>query len=182
MQTEEIAYLKSKIREVPNFPKEGINFYDITTLLSDPKAFKLSIQSMVDYIKQNKIEADVIASTEARGFIFGAALAYELGLSFIPVRKPGKLPYKTESFEYEKEYGKDKIEIHKDAVSSGQKVLLVDDLLATGGTIKATAELVKKIGGELAGFLFLIELDFLEGRKILEGFDVPTHSILSYSK
>jgi len=168
--------LKSKIRTVPHFPKEGIMFRDITPLLNDYEAFKHSIQKFKDYYQDKKI--DVIVGPESRGFIFGAVLAYELGIGFVPIRKPGKLPAEKESQEYELEYGTDKIEIHKDAVTKGQKVLVVDDLLATGGTCEAAAKLIEKLGGEIAGFAYLIELSFLKGREKLKGYDV--YSLIDY--
>lgn len=162
--------LKNKIRNVPDFPKKGIVFRDITTLLKDKDAFKAAIDRMAEYCK--KKNPDLIVSSEARGFIFGAAIAYKLGIGFVPVRKPGKLPHNTINHGYEKEYGQDVLEIHTDAIVRGQKVVIVDDLLATGGTINATAELVKKLGGEIAGICFLIELSFLGGRDLLKDYDV----------
>lgn len=173
-----IEGLKAKIRTVPDFPKKGILFYDITTLLQDPKAFKSAIRLMAGHYKGRHV--DVIASAEARGFIFGAALAYDMGLPFVPIRKPGKLPFRTERAEYDKEYGKDCLEMHVDGVGKGHKVLLVDDLLATGGTIKAAADLVGKLGGELAGFCFLIELASLNGRDKLAGYGKEVYSLIKY--
>ncbi|RLI97367.1 MAG: adenine phosphoribosyltransferase [Candidatus Aenigmatarchaeota archaeon] len=170
--------LRAKIRDIPDFPKKGIVFRDITTLLRDPWAFKHSVKAMADYYRDKGI--DVIAAAESRGFIFGAAIAYELGIGFIPVRKPGKLPYETESTTYELEYGTDTLEMHKDAVKPGQKVLLVDDLLATGGTIRATADLVRKLGGRIAGICFLIELSFLKGRAKLDDLGVDVYSLIQY--
>ncbi|WP_255670849.1 adenine phosphoribosyltransferase [Blastopirellula sediminis] len=153
--------LENFIRDIPNFPKPGILFKDITPLLADPTAFGAVIDKMAAHYEGKKI--DVIVAAEARGFIFAAPLALKLGVGFVPVRKPGKLPFDTHSFEYELEYGTDTLEIHIDGVSKGQSVLLVDDLLATGGTIKACANLVEKIGATVAGCCFLIELEFLEG-------------------
>jgi adenine phosphoribosyltransferase len=162
--------LKMKIRDIPDWPKKGIVFRDITTLLKDGKAFKQAIAKMAEHFKNKNI--DLVVSTEARGFIFGAPLAIELGAGFVPVRKPGKLPCETLRTQYELEYGCDAVEIHKDGIESGKRVLIVDDLLATGGTISATAELVKKLGGEIVGFCFLIELASLKGREKLAGYDV----------
>ena len=157
--------IKSKIRDIPDFPREGIIFKDITTVLKDPEAFKHAIDSLAKHYEKQKL--DYIAGIEARGFIFGSALAYKMGIGFIPIRKPGKLPHKTETVSYDLEYGKDSLEIHCDAVEPGEKVLIVDDLLATGGTADAAIKLVKKIGGIVAGIAFVVELEFLEGRKKL---------------
>ncbi len=153
--------LKSKIRRIPEF--KGVVFWDITTLLKDKDAFRACIKQMADHYRDRDIE--VIVSNEARGFIIGAALAYELGVGFVPIRKKGKLPAKILSLTYQKEYESDTIEVHEDAIKPGQKVLLIDDLLATGGTIKANAELVEKLGGEIVGMGFMIELDYLKGRE-----------------
>lgn len=162
---EEPELIKSKIRDVPDFPREGIVFKDITTVLKDPVAFRHSIDLLTKRYEKQKI--DYIAGIEARGFIFGSALAYKLGVGFIPIRKPGKLPSKTEKITYELEYGRDSLEIHVDAIEHGKRVLIVDDLLATGGTAEAAIKLVKKIGGEIVGIAFVVELEFLEGRKKL---------------
>jgi adenine phosphoribosyltransferase len=162
--------LKSKVREIMDFPKEGIDFKDITTLLKDGKAFKFAIKQLAEQVKNKQI--DVIAGPEARGFLIGAPLA------FVPARKPGKLPGDVIRAEYKLEYGTDALEMHKDSVSPGENVLIVDDLLATGGTIMSTVELVKKQGGIIQGIAFLIELTSLNGRKALEGFDV--FSIIKY--
>jgi adenine phosphoribosyltransferase len=162
--------IKAKIREIPDFPKKGIMFRDITTLLQDASAFRSAVLKMASYFKDKEI--DVVVSTESRGFIFGAPLAMELGAGFVPVRKKGKLPYKTITESYGKEYGTDVIELHSDALKQGQRVLVVDDLLATGGTIKATEKLVTRLGGEIVGFCFLIELTSLGGRDKLKGCDV----------
>lgn len=168
--------LKTRIRNIPDFPQKGIMFRDITTLLKDPTAFRYSIQKLKEYYQDKKI--DVIVGPESRGFIFGAVLAYELGVSFVPIRKPGKLPSEVEFEDYEKEYGPDKLEIHKDAIHKGANVLLIDDLLATGGTIKAAANLIEKLGGDVMGLGFLIELSFLKGRDLLKGYDV--YSLIDY--
>ena len=157
--------LKSKIRRIPQF--KGVVFWDITPLLKDRDAFRECIKRMADHYRNKEI--DVIVSSEARGFIFGAALAYELGVGFVPIRKKGKLPSKVVSLTYRKEYETDTIEIHQDAIEPSQRVLLVDDLLATGGTIKANAELVEKLGGVVAGICVMIELDYLRGRELLKG-------------
>jgi adenine phosphoribosyltransferase len=155
--------LKSKIRRIPEF--KGVVFWDITPLLKDKNAFRESIKRMADHFRGKGIDA--VISNEARGFIIGGALAYELGVGFVPIRKKGKLPSKVVDLTYDKEYESDTIEIHEDSIARGQKVLLIDDLLATGGTIKASAELVEKLGGEVAGIGFLIELEYLHGREYL---------------
>jgi len=170
--------LKDKIRTVPDFPKKGVMFKDVTTLLQDSEAFRHAIKAMLDFCKGKGI--NVIACAESRGFIFGAVLAYEMHASFVPLRKPGKLPYKKIKQEYETEYSTDAFEIHDDAVKKGDKVLIVDDLLATGGTSEASAKLVEKLGGEVAGFAFLIELSFLKGREKLKGYDIL--SLIDYDK
>jgi len=167
---------KKHVREVPDFPKKGILFYDITTLLMKPDVFNTMINEMAE--KAKGMDIDKIAGIESRGFIFGAPLAQKLGKPFILVRKPGKLPYKTVKYEYSLEYGKDTIEMHADAVEKGDKILLVDDLLATGGTIQAAANLVKECGGTVAGLLFAIELEFLKGRDKLAG--LRAESIIKY--
>lgn len=169
--------LKKAIREVPDFPKKGILFYDITTLLKDPAAFRKSIDELAAKLEGK--DFDAILGVESRGFIFAAALSYKLGKGLIVVRKPGKLPSETLQATYELEYGTDTIEMHRDAVGSAQKVVIVDDLLATGGTAQATAELVEKAGGRVEAILFLVELDFLNGREKLKGYE--TVSILHYS-
>ena len=169
--------LKKAIREIPDFPKKGILFYDITTLLKDPAAFRDSIDALAAKLEGKDFEA--ILGVESRGFIFAAALAYKLGKGLIVVRKPGKLPSETIQATYDLEYGTDTIEMHADAVGSAQKVVIVDDLLATGGTAQATAELVEKAGGHVEAILFLVELDFLNGREKLKGYE--TVSILNYS-
>jgi adenine phosphoribosyltransferase len=167
--------LKSRIRRIPDF--KGVVFWDITTLLKDKHAFRECIKKMADHYRGKGI--DVILSIEARGFIIGAALAYALGVGFVPVRKKGKLPSKTVNLTYQKEYESDTIEIHEDSIEPGQKVLLVDDLLATGGTIKANAELVEKLGGKVVGMGFLIELEYLQGRKTI-GDKYEIFSIINY--
>ena len=167
---------KKHVREVPDFPKKGILFYDITTLLMKPDVFNTMINEMAERVKG--MDIDKIAGIESRGFIFGAPLAQKLGKPFILVRKPGKLPYKTVKYEYSLEYGKDTIEMHADAVEKDDRILLVDDLLATGGTIQAAANLVKECGGTVAGLLFAIELEFLKGRDKLAG--LRAESIIKY--
>jgi|TARA_B100001971_G_C18239214_1_gene569571 adenine phosphoribosyltransferase len=162
--------LKSKIRTVPHWPIEGVMFRDITTLLQDPEAFKQACDELYGRYKGEKI--DVIVGIEARGFIFGAVLAYKMGVSFVPIRKPGKLPSKTISAEFEKEYGKDKMEIHEDAIKKGQKVLIIDDLLATAGTAGAAIQLIEKLGGEVIEMAFIIDLPDLKGRDKLKGYKV----------
>ena len=168
--------LKQHIRSVPDFPKTGILFYDITTLLRDPMGFKTTIDSLsMPYLDQG---IDVVIGIESRGFILGGAVAQRIGAGFIPIRKPGKLPAKAIKETYDLEYGKDALEIHEDAVEKGQRVLIVDDVLATGGTAAAAAKLVKQLGGELHGLAFLIELLFLNGSRKLEGEKV--YSVLKY--
>jgi adenine phosphoribosyltransferase len=159
--------LRSKIREIPDFPKPGILFYDITTLLKDGKSFKKAIDLMLQPYKKEKI--DVVVGMESRGFIFSAPMAYQLDAGFVPVRKLGKLPAETITVEYALEYGSNTLEIHRDAIQPGQKVLIVDDLLATGGTVRGTIELVERLKGEVVGLAFLVELEFLKGRDRLEG-------------
>lgn len=168
--------LKQKIRNIPDFPKKGVVFRDITTLVGDVEAFKYSVDRMVEYWRGKKIDA--VLGAEARGFIFGGVIAYKLGVGFIPVRKPGKLPYRICQVSYDLEYGKNILQIHIDAIKKGDKILIVDDLVATGGTAKAKAELVEKMGGEVVGFCFLIELEFLNPRKILKDYDI--FSLIKY--
>jgi adenine phosphoribosyltransferase len=170
--------LKKLIREIPDYPKPGILFYDLTTLLKDQKGFHSLVDQLCEHYAGNKV--DIVAGIEARGFIFAPALAYRLGAGFVPVRKPKKLPWKTASVTYQLEYGTDQLEIHEDAVRPGQHVLLCDDLLATGGTAAASIELVRKLGGEVVGAAFAVELNFLNGRKKLPGLDV--FSMLKYDK
>jgi adenine phosphoribosyltransferase len=169
--------LKSLIREVPDFPKPGINFYDITTLLKDPGGFHEAIDALRRHYAGKGIRT--VAGIEARGFIFAPALAYALNAGFVPIRKAKKLPAPTERVEYSLEYGTDSVEVHIDAVEPGQKVLIVDDVLATGGTAAAAAKLVEKLGGQVAGLGFVIELDFLSGRKKLAAYDVD--SLMHYA-
>jgi adenine phosphoribosyltransferase len=169
--------LKQMIREVPDFPKKGILFYDITTLLKDKTGFATLIDALSEHYLEKNV--DLIIGIEARGFIFGPALAYRLNAGFVPVRKPKKLPAETAKVTYDLEYGTDTLEIHRDAVGNGQRVVIVDDLLATGGTAKACAQLVESIGGEVAGMAFAVELDFLKGRERLAKYDVL--SLLHYS-
>ena len=164
--------LKKHIRDIPGFPKEGIIFKDITTLLKDPKALAQTVDRIANEYKDKKI--DVILSIEARGFIFGSAIAYKMGIGMVPVRKKGKLPYKTHSVTYDLEYGQDTLEIHQDAFAKGARVLIVDDLLATGGTVSAVAGLVEKMGGVIAGIAFVIELLPLKGREKLKGYPVTS--------
>lgn len=168
--------LKKVIREIPDFPKPGVNFKDISTLIKNGPAFRYTIDSMASHFKN--AGPDIIVGPESRGFVIGAPVAYQLGCGFIMVRKPGKLPAQVEQACYELEYGKDSLEMHRDAIIPGQKVLIVDDLLATGGTIMAVADLVKKLGGHILGFAFIIELDFLKGRQKLADYDV--HSLVHY--
>ena len=168
--------LKALIREVPDFPKPGINFYDITTLLKEGPGLRDVINQLKD--KYTGTGVDVVLGIEARGFIFAPAVAYALGVGFVPVRKPNKLPAPCERVEYALEYGTDVLEIHKDAIQPGQRVLIIDDVLATGGTAAAVTELVAKLGGEVAGLGFVIELDFLHGRDKLPDFDI--FSLLHY--
>lgn len=164
--------LKKCVRDIPGFPKEGIIFKDITTLLKDPKAFSESVNRIAEEYKDKKI--DVVLSVEARGFIFGAAVAYKMGLGLVPVRKKGKLPSRTHSVTYDLEYGQDTLQIHQDAFVRGARVLIVDDLLATGGTVSAVAGLVEKMGGVIAGIAFVIELLPLKGRERLKGYPVTS--------
>lgn len=170
--------LKKLIREVPDFPKKGILFYDITTLLKD----RLGLATLIDALAEHYISKDVdlVLGMEARGFIFGPALAYRLNAGFVPVRKPGKLPAATARYDYALEYGTNTLEIHKDAIQQGQRVIIVDDLLATGGTAEATTKLAASLGGEIAGLGFVVELDFLKGREKIKQYDV--FSLLHYDK
>lgn len=170
--------LKEKIRVIEDFPAEGISFKDITTLLKDAEALNDCINQLADRFKD--VDVDLIVGPESRGFIFATPLAYLLKTGFVPVRKPGKLPAETIKHEYKLEYGTDSLEIHKDAIRKGQKVLIVDDLLATGGTMFATCKLVEKLGGEVAGLGFLIELSDLKGRDKLSGYRVE--SLVKYNK
>jgi len=162
--------IKSKIRVIPDWPKEGIMFRDITTLIKSPEGLRDSCNAIYEQFKDKDI--DVIIGIESRGFIFGSALAYLMNKSFVPIRKPGKLPAECICEEYELEYGTDKIEIHKDAINEGDRVLLTDDLLATGGTMKAACQLVEKLGGVVVGCAFVVELPDLKGREKLEGYNL----------
>lgn len=170
--------LSNKICAIKDYPKEGIIFRDITTLLMDRDAFKASIDQLSEKLKDKKV--DKIVGIEARGFIFGAAVAYKIGAGFVPVRKPGKLPREKISAEYELEYGKDKVEMHLDSIKKGENVVIIDDLLATGGTSKATAQMVEKLGGKIQGLLFLVELisEGLNGRENLK--DYTVESLIKY--
>jgi len=170
--------LKELIRAVPDFPKPGILFYDITTLLKDKTGFAQLIDAFAQYYIDKKV--DLVLGIEARGFIFGPALAYRLNAGFVPVRKPGKLPAETVTIKYDLEYGSDSLQIHKDAIIPGQRVIIVDDLLATGGTMLATCELVKQLGGEIVGVAVAIELDFLKGSAKFPGMDV--FSLMHYDE
>jgi adenine phosphoribosyltransferase len=170
--------LKALVRTCPDFPKPGILFYDITTLLKDPKGFATLIDALAQYYIDKEI--DLVLGIEARGFIFGPALAYRLNAGFVPVRKPKKLPGPTARVTYDLEYGSDSLEIHVDAIEPGQRVVLVDDLLATGGTMEATIKLVQQLGGTIAGLGFAIELDFLKGRDRFRDYDV--FSLLHYNE
>jgi adenine phosphoribosyltransferase len=170
--------LKALIREVPNFPKQGILFYDITTLLKD----KIGFATLIDALSSHYLDCrtDLVLGIEARGFIFGPALAYRLNAGFVPVRKPKKLPAETAKWTYDLEYGTDTLEIHRDAIQPGQRVIIVDDLLATGGTASATVQLARSLGAEICGVGFVVELTFLNGRQKLQGVDV--FSLLQYDK
>ncbi len=168
--------LKELIRDVPGFPKEGIIFKDITTLTKDAAGFRESVDRIVERYADAAV--DLVVGIEARGFIFGGAIAYQLGVGFVPARKPGKLPAETVRAEYELEYGTDAIEMHKDAITPGQRVLIVDDLLATGGTACAAAVLVEKLGGQVVAFAFLVDLPFLGGGGKLPGYEV--FSLVAY--
>ncbi|MCB2292310.1 adenine phosphoribosyltransferase [Clostridium algoriphilum] len=162
--------LKDSIRIIENFPKNGISFKDITTLLQDASVLKYTIDGMVEYLKDKQV--DVIVGPEARGFLFGVPVAYALGAGFVPVRKPGKLPSETIQIEYQLEYGSDKLEIHKDAIKPGQKVAIVDDLLATGGTVAAVTKLIEQMGGIVVSLNFVIELTELNGKGKLQDYDI----------
>ncbi|HJZ79878.1 MAG TPA: adenine phosphoribosyltransferase [Pyrinomonadaceae bacterium] len=168
--------LKTLIREVPDFPKPGINFYDITTLLKDPTGLRQTVDALAAEYEGAQIDA--VVGIEARGFIFAPALAYHLGAGFVPVRKPRKLPAERASISYDLEYGQDTLEIHRDAVKEGDRVIIADDLLATGGTARAVCHLVEGLGGKIAGLVFVVELEFLPGRKKLDGYEVK--SLIKY--
>jgi len=170
--------LKKKIRNIPDFPQKGIIFRDIAPLLEDGRAFKFAIDQLVEKVKNKKVEK--VVGVDARGFILAGVLAERLGAGMVMVRKKGKLPYQTESQEFDLEYGKAVLEIHKDSIKPGERVLLVDDVLATGGTMEATAKLVKKLGGRVVGIAFLIILDYLSGREKLKNY--PLFSLINYQK
>ena len=170
--------LKNLIRTIPNWPKEGIMFRDVTTLMKDPKGFRKMIDIMVHRYMDKRI--DIVAGIEARGLIIGGALAHQLGLGFVPIRKPGKLPAETVEAEYMKEYGPDKVQVHKDAISEGMNVLLIDDLLATGGTMFAAIELVEKLGGKVAECAFVVDLPDLGGRKKLEEKGYKVYNMIEF--
>ena len=168
--------LEKYIRTIEGFPKEGISFKDVTTLLKERDAFKYTVKSIADKLRDFNV--DIVVGPESRGFIFGAPVAYELGVGFVPVRKPGKLPAETIRYEYQLEYGMDALEIHRDSIKKGARVAVVDDLLATGGTVLSSVRLVEQLGGEVVHIGFLIELEFLKGRERLKGYDVS--SIIRY--
>lgn len=170
--------LKRKLRVIPDWPRKGVNFIDITTLMRDGRAFKTAVDSITEYFASKRI--DSVVGIEARGFMLGAPVAYELGVGFVPARKKGKLPFKTLSMQYSLEYGTEYVEMHRDGIKRGQRVAIIDDLLATGGTAEATAKLVEKLGGKIAGLAFLVELDFLHGRKKLEKYEMT--SLVHYEK
>jgi len=168
--------LRDRIRDVPDFPTEGVVFKDIMPLIADRDYFKAAIDELAEWVRPR--EPDLILGAEARGFIFGAALAYAVGAGFIAARKPGKLPRETIQATYALEYGTDSLQVHRDAITPGSRVVVLDDVLATGGTARAKCELVEGLGGDVVGVVFVLELTFLEGRKRLEGYDV--HALISY--
>lgn len=170
--------LKEYIADIPNFPEEGIIFRDVTPLLKDRAAFQQTIQKISDWVDSLDVNVDVVAGPEARGFIFGCPLAYKINAGFVPVRKPGKLPRETVSEEYALEYGSNEVQIHADSIKPGENVIIVDDLLATGGTVEATVKLIEKLGGHVAGIAFVIELEDLKGREKLKGYEV--YSLITY--
>jgi len=170
--------LKAKLRVIPGWPKKGVNFIDITTLLRDPVAFRSVVDTLTAHFASKRI--DCIVGIEARGFMLGAPIAYNLGVGFVPARKKGKLPFKKYSVEYSLEYGTEFVEMHRDAIKKGERVVIIDDLLATGGTAEATVRLVEKMGGKVVGLAFMVELDFLKGRKKLSGYDLL--SLVHYEK
>jgi adenine phosphoribosyltransferase len=172
----DVSDLRSKIRDIKDFPTEGILFRDITTLLKDPSAFRYVVDRLAERYQRERVE--VVVAVESRGFIFGGALAHQLSAGFVPVRKLGKLPAKTIEVEYELEYGRDALAVHEDAIRPGQRVLAVDDLLATGGTMSATLRLVEQLGGHVVGVAFMIELAFLHGREKIKNY--PLHSLIVY--
>ncbi len=168
--------LRAKIRDIPDFPKPGILFRDLTPLIKDPATLRLTVHQLLHPFLGEHLTA--VAGMEARGFIFGSLVAWELGVGFVPLRKPGKLPYDTHSASYDLEYGSASLEVHIDAISKGDRVLLIDDLIATGGTAKASCELIEKMGGEVAGCAFVVELDALKGREKLSQYSV--HALIHY--
>jgi len=172
----DVAALRAKIRDIKDFPTEGILFKDITTLLKDGPAWRYAVDSLASHYQKDKV--DVVVGVESRGFIFGGAIAHQLQAGFVPVRKVGKLPGKTIEVEYELEYGRDALAMHEDAITPGQRVLAVDDLLATGGTMAATLRLIEQLGGRVVGVAFMIELAFLHGREKLKNY--PLHSLIAY--
>ena len=169
-------HLKSLIREVPDFPKPGINFYDITTLLKHPEGLRNTVDALASEFEGEQV--DSVIGIEARGFIFAPALAYHLGAGFVPVRKPRKLPAECASISYDLEYGQDTLQIHRDAIGDGHRVIIADDLLATGGTARAVVDLIEQLGGVVVGLVFVVELEFLPGREKLAGYDV--RSLIKY--
>ena len=177
-QKPKMDQLKKLIREVPDFPKPGINFYDITTLLKHPDGLRQTVDALASEFEGQKV--DSVIGVEARGFIFAPALAYHLGAGFVPVRKPKKLPAECASISYDLEYGQDTLEIHRDAVGDGHRVIIADDLLATGGTARAVVDLVEQLGGTVVGLVFVVELEFLPGRQKLAGYDV--RSLIKYQE
>ena len=176
MESHVLEKVRAGVRDVPDFPKKGIIFKDITPILKDGELFRLSIDLFLEQCRGKKV--DKIVGIDARGFLFGSAVAYELGVGFVPLRKKGRLPYKTESAKYSLEYGEAEMELHIDAITGGEQIVLIDDLLATGGTSASAAALIRKVGGELVAAIFLIELEFLHGRKKLE--PTPIVSFLKY--
>jgi len=172
----DVAALRAKIRDIKDFPTEGILFKDITTLLKDGPAWRFAVDSLASHYQKERVE--IVVGVESRGFIFGGAIAHQLNAGFVPVRKLGKLPGKTIEVEYELEYGRDALAMHEDAIKPGQRVLAVDDLLATGGTMRATLRLVEQLGGHVVGVAFMIELAFLKGRDKLRNY--PLHSLITY--
>ena len=177
MKENQLNTISNAIRDIPDFPKKGIIFKDITTLLNDAALFAQSVDLLEELVKDYSFDA--IAAIESRGFIFGSVLAYKMGINFVPIRKPGKLPAETVSEEYDLEYGTDRVEIHADALEEGQNVLLVDDLLATGGTAQASCKLIERLGAKVETVLFLVELGFLKGRNLLKEYNVL--SLISYT-
>lgn len=171
--TTDVSWLASRIRDVPDFPHPGIAFKDLTPLMDDPEALRVTVDALADRVAAGEVRPiDKVVGVEARGFTYGAAVAYRLGAGFVPVRKPGKLPWETATETYELEYGTDSLEVHRDAVSPGETIYVVDDVLATGGTASATCRLVEALGGTIAAFGFVVELGFLEGRAKLADYEV----------